>query len=137
MMPQRGFKGGMTSIKEQNNTNVAKMKENELFEFSKNDVQNQRLSATAQTQIGAKIGDSNQDQNSIRSAQKNLLEEFKKQQHTGNRELDDSVEQIAKNQLFERTILGINKEVSFFPFNQDRPNSQNSHSEQLKPNDCN
>jgi len=38
MTPQRGFKGGMTSIKELNNTNVAKMKENELFEFSKNDV---------------------------------------------------------------------------------------------------
>jgi hypothetical protein len=47
MMPQRGFKGGMTSIKELNNTNVAKMKENELFEFSRNDVENRRLSATA------------------------------------------------------------------------------------------
>lgn len=82
--------------------------------------------------MGVKYDNSNIDENHLKSAQKNLLEEFKRTNSSGE-EIDDLNEEALAHKLYERPALGLGKEVSFFPFDLDQRNSLNSQSELFKP----
>ncbi len=58
----------------------------------------------------------------LRSAQKNLLEEFKMQNTSSitNKEPDDQTEETINHKLYERIGLGLGKEVSFFPYDSNQ-----------------